>query len=116
MDTKLKDSPAVGPSVPVQPVGPSPSKFDYTNYNVPGITVAMLDAMAMSIFNTPTTNIFTSIILFIKLAIAVAYIWARTKLVNIQALIYSQQYQQNQTNDANNSLNGDNLDGGLPKP
>lgn len=69
-------------------------KFDYTRYKTPGITIEQLDSMAAAFFNpNGTTGWVTIIWAAIKLIVALAYIWARFKLVDTQLEIEKQQYE-----------------------
>jgi hypothetical protein len=93
------------PQVVTPPVTPGPV-FDYTKYQTPGITVAQLDMLASSVFGASSVAGYAGMIWGgVKLIVALAYIWARDKLVSQQEELALQQYQVAQTDSNQNEVN-----------
>lgn len=90
---------------------PAPFVFDYSSYQNPGLTVAQLDSLATAVFAPSGTGTFAMIFGCIKLAVAIAYIFARAKMVDEQMLIAKQQYEAAQGTNSQNEVNNQNPPG-----
>jgi hypothetical protein len=90
---------------------PAPFVFDYTAYNNPGLTVQQLDALATAVFAPTGTGTFAMIFGSIKLAVAIAYIFCRSKMIDEQLQIQKQQYENAQDDNNQNEVNNQNPPG-----
>jgi hypothetical protein len=86
-------------------------KFDYSKFLTPGIDVKTLDSLAKSFFSVAGSSWLVLCTAGFKLFVALAYIYARDKLMSQALVIAKQSYEQEQGNDASDQVNGDNLDG-----
>lgn len=92
-------------TTPAKPIDP---QYNYTKYGNGAISTEMLDNMAKSLFSdTATTGWFSLVIIGFKLTVALAYVFARAKLIDKQLLIDKQVYEQNQANNNNVDVNND---------
>lgn len=81
-------------------------QFDYIKYQTKGISVDQLDMLAKSVFSADGgTNWLSAIWGGLKLGFAIAYIFARAKLVDEQMQIEKQQYEVSQTDGNQNEVN-----------
>lgn len=85
---------------------PPVAVFNYTKYQTPGITVAQLDALYTGAMNPDGNTGYVAIAWTgIKLIIALAYIFARDKLVSQQEQLALQQYEVAVTDAGQSSVN-----------
>ena len=86
---------------------PATFTYDYTKAQTPGISVSQLDMLANSIFSaSPVTGWPGMVWAGIKLVVAVAYVWARAKMIEQQMLLEKQQYEVAHTNANQSEIDG----------
>jgi hypothetical protein len=92
-------------TIPATPPTDPGFQPDYTTYTSTSLSVAQLDALAAFVFNNSTAGLVGSIAAGLKLIAAIAYIWARQKMVDNQMAVAKQQYEVAQANADQNEVN-----------
>jgi hypothetical protein len=91
------------------PVPIADFRYDYTKYRSRAISVERLDQLADFVFSDPGQGMLSAIYSALKLAFALAYITARTIMIDKEQLISKQEYEA--ARDGHSQPDGtDNLD------
>lgn len=84
-------------------------RFDYKKYETKTLTVEKLDQIFDN-FNSPSTSLFSQIIIIVKLAAFSLYLWTRRSLIHEQELIQKQEYEVSRSGSQRGDIEEDNLD------